>query len=249
MPRLNYVGPVPTDDGDVLNRLQGTDLINAATVNRVATTSTIEAAAASKASKEAIDTADAAYSTAQYYQGRDALNVTAASVGAANGVAGLVSGTVPLAQLPVLGQGFLKGPFGPTTVNIVTNATTTPVKLAEFAIGVQSVAFHPLAYATAAVNTTPGGRPVLEMRISDGAAAYADQTLIAQGVGRSIYNGRQIVSVTPAAAMTGVSNPAPLSVSTNIVVSLWVYSTTTTPVSVSSSSLISAVVYLMRMQS
>ena len=248
MPRLNYVGPVPTDDGDMLNRLQGIDIINAATVNRTATTSSIETAAASKASKEAIDLADAAYATAEYYQGRDNLNVTTASIGAANGVAGLVSGKVPLAQLPVLGQGYLKGPFGPTTVNIVSSATTTPVKLAEFAIGVQSVAFAPLAYATAAVNTTPGGRPVLEMRISDGAAAYGDQTLIAQGIGRPIYNGRQIVSITPASS-AGASNPAPFSVATNIVVSLWVYSTTNTPVSVSSSSLISAVVYLMRMQS
>lgn len=249
MPRLNYVGPVPTDDGDVLNRLQGTDLINAATVNRIATISSIEAAAASKASKTTIDSADAAYATADYYQGRDNLNVSAASIGAPNGVAGLVSDKVPLAQLPVLGQGYLKGPFGPTTVNIVSNATSTPVKLAEFAIGVQSVAFAPLAYATAAVNTTPGGRPVLEMRISDGAAAYGDQTLIAQGIGRPIYNGRQIVSVTPASNTAGASNPAPFGVSTNIVVSLWVYSTTATPVAVSSSSLISAVVYLMRMQS
>jgi hypothetical protein len=249
MPRLNYVGPVPNDDSDLLNRLQATALINAAAVNRTATTSAIEAAAAAKASKETIDTLDANYATAEYYQGRDLLNVTTASIGAVSGVAGLVSGKVPLTQLPVLGQGFLKGPFGPTTVTTATNVTTTPVKVAEFAIGVQSVAFQPLAYASVAVDTTPGGRPILEMRISDGAAAYSAQTLIAQGIGRPIYNGRQIVAVTPASATVGASNPLPFGVSTNIVVSLWAYSTTLTPITVGSSSVISAAVYLMRMQS
>lgn len=249
MPRLNYVGPDPADGTDVLNRLQGNNLINAAPISRTASTEAIEAEATLRASKDFIDLADSDYATVEYYEGRDALNVPTASVGAPNGVAGLVGGKVPLVQLPVLGSGYLKGPFGPTAVYIVSNVTNTPVKLATFAIGNQSVAFHALAYATAAIDTTPGGAPVLEMRASNGAASYGSQILVAQGVGSPMHNGRQVVAVSPSADALGASNPAPWGVNTNIVVDLYVYSTTTTPVVVGSASLLSAVVYLMRMQS
>jgi hypothetical protein len=256
MPRLKYVGPSSADDSDVVNRLQANTLLNAATVNRTATTAAIETAAGLKASKKFVDDSDAAFATADYYQTQDLLNVPTSAVGVPNGVASLVAGKVPLTQLPVLGDGYLRGPFGPTSVSVVTNATTTAVKLAEFAIGVQNVVFHPLAYASVVVDTTPGGRPILEMRISNGAADYAAQTLIAQGIGRPIHTGKQVVALTPASDIMGATNPAtgnptpaPWGSTTNTVVSLYVYSFSSIPVSVAASSVISAAVYLMRMRS
>ena len=243
MPRLNYLGPAPTSDKEVLSRRHGVNLINDIAVNRNGVISQIEDAAESRASAEFIDLADADYATADYYQSRDALNVSVSSLGVANGVAPLVAGVVPLENLPILGSGFIKGPFGPTTVNVTGNVTTTPVKLADFAIGNQSTTFHPLAYATVAVDTEPGGQPVLEMKISNGPSSYSSQTLIARGFGRTIYRGRQMVSVVPASLS---SNPAPWDVNTDIVVSMYVYSTSSTPVLVGSSSILSAGVFLMR---
>jgi len=209
MPRFNYLGPTPASTKDVLSRRHGTNLINDIAVNRNGVISQIEDAAESRASAEFIDLADAQYATADYYQSRDALNVSSSSVGVANGVAPLVAGVVPLANLPILGSGFLRGPFGPTTVSVTGSITRTPVKIAEFAIGNQSTSFHPLAYATVAVDTEPGGQPVLEMRISNGPSSYGSQILIAQGFGRSIYRGRQMVAVVPATNDLGTSTPDP----------------------------------------
>jgi hypothetical protein len=246
MPRLNYLGPDPANTDNILNRGQGTAILNAASVNRSATSVAVEAAAALRASKDYVDLQDANYATADYYQSQYALNVPSSSVGQPNGVASLVSGKIPSAQIPVLGQGYLKGPFGPTTITQVNNATTTPIKLAEFTIGNQSVSFQPLAYASVAVDSKPGGRPIIEIRLSNGTASYASQTLVAQGIGQPIFNGRQIVAVTPASDLTGTA-PTLWQANTNIVASMWVYSTTATPVTVSSSSVLSAAVYLLRM--
>lgn len=246
MPRLNYVGPDPATSTEILNRIQGSAIIGRALNSQNAASTLVEAAASTRAGKSYIDLADANYVTVDYYQDQDALNVATTKVGQPNGVASLVGGKIPDVQIPVLGSGYLKGPFGPTTVTTALNATTTKVKVADFAIGVQSLAFQPLAYAVVAVDTKPGGRPILEMRISNGTAAYDSQTLIAQGIGRPMYDGRQMVTVTPASAAGG-SNPTPFASNTNIVVSLWVYSSSTTPVTVGASSLLSAAVFLMRM--
>lgn len=247
MPRLNYVGTDPATATDILNRGQGTVLIDNAPVGRTAASEMVETAAAGRAAKSYIDLADANYVTVDYYESRDALNVPAANLGQPNGVASLSGGKIPAAQIPVLGAGYLRGPFGPTSINAVNNATTTPVKVADFTIGVQSVGFHALAYATVAVDSKPGGRPILEMRLSNGSAAYGSQTLIAQGIGRPMFDGRQIVAVTPASDTTGASAPAHWAGSTNIVVSLWAYSSSSTPVTVGSASVISAAVFLTRM--
>lgn len=246
MPRLNYVGPEPSIGIELINRGQGTDIINNAIPNRSATTAAVEATANTYASKDYIDLADGNYTTVDYYQNKIGLNVYANQVGQPNGVASLVGGKIPIAQVPVLGSGYLKGPFGPTTTATSPTAGTTPVKVADFTIGVQSVAFQPLAYATVAVDTKPGGRPILEMRLSNGTANYGSQTLIAQGIGRPIYDGRQIVCVTPASDTTNAQSPSSWPGNTNIIVSLWAYSSSSVPITISSSAVLSAVVFLLR---
>jgi hypothetical protein len=64
-----------------------------------------------------------------------------------------------------------------------------------------------------------------------------------------------VVAITPASDIAGATNPAtgnptpaPWGMTTNIVVSLYVYSSSSTPVTVAATSVISAAVYLMRMQ-
>jgi hypothetical protein len=248
MPRLNYYGPDPATPTEVLNRGQGTVLITGSTTNRPGASAAVEAAAANLADKDYIDLADANYVTVDYYQGQDQFNVPVAKIGQPNGVAGLTGGKIPSAQIPTLGQGYFKGPFGPTAINPVSSATTTPVKIADFAIGVQSVTFQPLAYASLALDTKPGGRPIVEMRISNGPAAYGFQTLIAQGIGRPIYDGRQVITVVPASSSLGASVPTPWpGTSTDITVGLWVYSSSSVPVTITNTSVLSASVFLIRM--
>lgn len=246
MPRLNYLGPEPSEDNQVLSRAHATSLITSGPTSRQAATTAVEDSAALLASKDYIDLADAKYATVEYMNAGDALNVAASSVGAPGGVAGLTGGKIPLQQLPVLGAGYMKGPFGPTSITPVASAGQTPVKLAEFTIGNQSVAFTPLAYATVLVDSKPGGRPVVELKMSNGAAVYANQTLIASGSGMPIYNGSQVIAVTPTAA-AGTANNITWAANTNIVATLWVRSLTTTTVSASGSSVLSAALFLARM--
>lgn len=247
MARLSYVGVTPTEDDHVLNRVQGTGILASTLVGQNSVSSDIEAAAALKAGKTYIDFADVEYATEAYYQERDALSVPRSALGAPGGVAGLDEGKIPLEQLPVLGAGYLKGPYGPTAVYTSNSVTTTPFKLADFDIGVQSLAFQPLCWASAIMTTKPTGRPVLEMRMSSGAAGYSSQTLVAQGFGQSVYDGVQVVTCTPATGVAGLSAPDPYSTATNITISLWVYSTNPdVPLRIVSS--LSGVVYLMRME-
>jgi len=239
MPRLSYVGPEPADPTDLVSRGQGQAIINAAPINRSDISAMVETATTTKAAKSYIDLADAGFATADYYRTRDELNVAVTDVGAPGGVAALVSGVIPLAQIPVLGSGLVKGPFGPTAITPQSSITTPAAKIAEWVIGIQSVAFQPLGYALVAVDTTPGARPILEMRLNN--------VLIADGKGRALHNGRQIVAVTPASETLGAANPSPWPLGTAITVTLHVSSATSVPVSVGSASVLSGAVYLVKM--
>lgn len=247
MARLSYVGNVPAATNDVANRGQGTAILSDTLVNRTAVATSVEAEAALRAGKTYIDTADVEYATVAYYQEQDALNIPQSLVGVSGGVAGLVGGKVPLSQLPVLGVGYVKGPYGPTSVYNVSSVSTTPAKLADFAIGIQNLAYQPLCWASAIMTTRPTGRPVLEMRMSSGTAGYSSQTLVAQGFGQSLYEGVQTVTATPATSVAGVVAPSPYAQATNIVISLWVYCTAP-GAPLTSVSTLSGAVHLMRMR-
>lgn len=238
--RLSYVGATPTAPTDIGNRLQSRTLLSSGTVNRTAVTTQISDAIALRASKTYIDTQDALFQLPSYYQTRDALNIPIASVGQPNGVAYLDAGTgkVPLAQMPPLGQGYLLGPYGPTAVFGVT-AGGTWAKIADFNVGVQSVKFVPLVYATVIATSASMGRTVIEARISEGSAAHDSQTLIARGTGRDYYVNKQAIAVSP----TG--SPGEFATTYNTWVSLWVKDLTQSTV-VASEGIVSASVWLLR---
>lgn len=242
MARLSYVGATPSDPNDVLNRLQGHTILVSGSVNRTGVDSAINDAVATRASKSYVDTQDATFQLPTYYQNQDALNIAVSSVGQPNGVAFLDGGTatVPLAQMPPLGAGYVKGPYGPTHVQGAT-ATTTPLKIADFDIGAQGITFFPLVFATVLATSTNLGRPVIEARISDGQKTYANQALVARGMGRNLHADQQPVVVTSFGG-TGSFGP-----DVAIWLSLWLTDLTQTSV-VSSGGIISAVVFLLRTQ-
>lgn len=248
MPRLSYIGQTPVEDPDLASRLQATAILESGSINRSTAASQVNDAAALKAAKTYVDTQDATFALDSYVTARDALNVPNTAVGAVNGVASLDSGTkIPLAQIPAAGAGFLKGPWGPTTVT-TGSTTTTPLKIASFNIGVQSLAFRPLVYVSALINVTADGRPILEARISDGTPAnYAATTLVATGVGREKFNDQQAVAVVPDGG-TGASGSGSYSTSYNTWITLWLFDSFGSSVSLGASGLISAAVFLLRNQ-
>jgi len=242
---LNYVGPSPQNGTDLANRLQAETVLTSGPVSQISAASDVDDAAATKASKTYIDTQDQTFELPAYYQSQDALNIPLSTVGQPNGVASLnASGKVPLAQFPPLGAGYLLGPFGPTSVTGGSTGTT-PVLIANFAIGVQNIAFQPWVFATVLATPASYGRPVIEAAISDGSASYAGQTIVARGVGRSNFNDLQAVAVSPCPAGPGMS-PTPYASTTNIVISLWLRDLNGQTSTVASTGIPSAGVYLLR---
>lgn len=247
MSRLSYIGPAATEDNHIMTRSSTEPILDAGDVTRTKVTDDINDAVALRASKFYIDQADATYATTDYYQDQDALSLPLAAIGQSDGAAALVGGEVPIEQIPAGGAGYLRGPFGPTTRWTVTDVGTTPTRIAEFVLGVQSISFRPLPYAVVMVDTEPGGQPVVEMRISDGEALYSSQTLIGQGAGRPLHSGRQSVLLTPASSTLGADGTGSYAPSMNIYAALYVYSSSlSVPVAVGSTGVASAALYLMR---
>lgn len=204
MVALKYVGvvPDPRDGQDLVNRLQATTILASGPISQIDMTTQVATAAATYGSTSYVDGQDATLASVAYYTTHDALQVPTASIGQANGVAALDSGgKVPLSQLPSMGAGYLLGPFGATAV-FSGSAGSTPLKIADFNIGVQALEFRPLIFANVFATCTGNGYPVIEARISDGSAIYSSQTLIGMGVGRVNYNDLQSISVLPVCAST-----------------------------------------------
>ena len=250
MTRLSYVGPSPQLDPDVGNRLQATTILDNAPINRTTAASQVhDEAVNNRASKTYVDNQDNTFALISYYQTRDALNLPNSAKGAANGVATLTaSSKVPTTQMPGLGAGYLRGPFGPTTL-FTASTGTTPAKIADFNIGVQSLPFRPLIYASVFVTVTNNTCPIVEAKISDGSQSYANQTLYASGSGRTFFNDVQAVAVVPGNTTLGQVGGGNHPSTWNIWVTLWLYAADASgTVSVDSSGVVSGVTYLMRTQ-
>ncbi len=247
MVRISYVGPDPEESWDVTSRSQAREIIDTSNVSQASVLEDIATAVALKGSQSYINNADSTFALATYYPARDNLNVPTASRGVADGVAALDgSSKIPLAQMPTLGSGYCRGPFGITgTPETPSGVTSTPAKLADFEIGVQSIAFRPLVYAAVMVDTDLGALPVVEARISDGSAAYGSQTLIGRGIGQTIWGSGQAVTVLPVGA-AGAAGSGSYPVGMNIWVSLWVYSQNSQAVSVGTGGVCNAAVLLLR---
>jgi hypothetical protein len=152
---------------------------------------------------------------------------------------------VPLNQTPVAGGGYVRGPWGPTTVATGTTAAT-PLRIADWNIGVANVQFRPWAFLSAFV-TSASGQPVIEIRMSDStiAPAFASMTPIAQGVGRNLFNDYHAITVIPAPDTTGVT-PSLLPTTYNVWMTAWLWDLNATSVTISTGGVASGAACLLR---
>lgn len=221
MPGLYYVGKTPANGRDLATRKGIEDLL-AGGVSRSYVTDRVNTLAALRATKVYTDTQDAQFASAGYIAQRDALNIPATQLAAANGVAGLdANRKIFTAHLPVLGAGILRGPFGYTTALSGTTGLT-PMKIAEFPGGPSGITGQIMAFANLSAASN-GGRSVVEIRAGASTdTTYASQTLIAQGFGRSHFLADQMITVFPVSHLNGTV-PATWASTTNLLVNMWIY--------------------------
>lgn len=195
MSGLSYVGVDPVADEDTENRINAEAGLNVG-VSRSYVQGRVDELAAPYATKAYVDTQDAKFASQTYYPAQDALLIPNAAKATANGVASLVSGKIPAAQIPILGVGICKGPipvshtFGGSTFDI-------PFKIADWTLGILGYTCQPWVFMGVSI-LSDGGRPVIEVRAGTAAqTTYAAQTLVAQGYGRNYFNDYQTVEVLP----------------------------------------------------
>ena len=177
-------------------------------------------------------------------------------LGNAGGVATLNSdGTIPTLQVPALGQGYIKGPYGPTvgagtttTAIYAGTATTTPVKIIDWNLGATALAFQPLVFISLFASAQHLGRPIVEVWINNAnpGATYGLGTMIAQGVGRSFWNDLMSVTVIPSSNLLSSSGGSGYSATYNTWISAWLRDANQQGVSVATNNIANASVYLMK---
>jgi len=246
MSSLRYVGKPSEEDKDVVSRLRATALLNSGTPSRTSVTADVTNAVIPYATKTYIDTQDSSFALPAYYQQQDALNVPKSVKGQPNGVANLdADGKIPVDQIPALGAGYIYGPYGPTST-AVGSTSNTPLKIAEWLIGVPPFSFQPLVFGYV-IAQSPLGRPVIEVRMSNGSAPYASQTRIGIGVGRSLYVDAQPIPIIGAPATVNQVGSSPdWPASTNIVATAWLWDRDSQTSTVISNAVFSAAIFLMR---
>ena len=241
MSGLSYVGAQPSAPNDIANRLQVINLLNAVTPNRASVSAQVSGLVGTTyATKAYVDQQDATFALPSYYQSQDALNLPTSAVGKPYAVSGVTSllpnstyygaasldanSRVPAAQMPALGAGYLQGPWGPTATASGSTGTT-PIKIADWNIGLAGLSFRPLVFMSAFVTATMA-HPVIEIRIANSTTApsYNTSTPVAQGMGRYLYNDYHAVAVVPIPDTTG-ETPSLLPPTYNVWLTAWLYDT------------------------
>ena len=262
MAGINYVGRTPSGATDIATRIAQANIVGAATPGQVSAQTEINTDVALKGAKTYIDTQASQFTTPSYYEAQDLLNLPNSAVGEVYevltvdtalpnstyyGAASLDSTTkIPIAQVSPVGAGYVKGAFGPTA-GIEASTTTTPAKVADWDIGVQSVTCVLICFVDIMVTSTMG-KPVLDIMVSNGEAAYLAQTLVARGLGRTCWQDEQVLSADSFPGTNGATGPVGLTLAanTNIWVSAWIYDALGQTVSTASDSVVNGAVYLMR---
>jgi len=268
MAGLKYVGADYGKDDNTNDLLTKGDVDAAfanASVSQTAVKSVINTAVANMASQSAVNLALSAYIESNYLANAVENLIPLADVGIAEGVVPLnlsglgvapldSTGVIPAQFVPSLGAGYCLGPFGPTQTTSVT-AGAQPVKICDWGINWGSAvgpgfAFQPLVFMSLLAGAINGGRPVIEVRMSDGLDTYADQTLIARGVGRSCWNDLQTINVLSAPAGSGHTGVAgtgyPATYSAWL--SAWLYDANAQTVTVDTGNIVNAGVFFIRYQ-
>jgi hypothetical protein len=183
-----------------------------------------------------------AIGTGTYYAGQDTLNIpnsfvpptvaAAATAGIANGVATLdASKKIPLSQMPNTGQGYMLniGAAAPTSNATWPSSTgdTTPINIANWNHGIANWSFRPMVFLTAYIGTV-WEQPIVQVYLNNTttqpswATASTSGILVAEGVGRYLYNDVHPVYVVPVPDALS-ETPSTLSTSFNVWLSVWMY--------------------------
>ena len=250
MASLNFVGPRPDDDEGVLNRLYLDSFIDEGN-SRSYANGRIAAQIALRASKSYVDSQDSTFAEVAYMTTRDALNVPKSSKGVAGGVATLdADGKIPASQVPSIGTAIYRGPYGATNVNSGTTSGQTPLKIADYNIGVTGWKFQPLPYLLVQVEVSGDALPIVEARIGTQTdTTYASQQLVARGRGRARTNTVQAVTVLSGGVPGLMSDGVPDFYDTNLnaLLSVWVYNAAETgSIEVSGNALFAGAVFIAR---
>lgn len=214
MAGLYYVGKAPSVDRDLVTQVQAKGVFGTG-VSRNYVMDQITAKTAVKITKKQVDEWDSGYSPVTYYQQQDQLLLPIAAKGAVGGVASLTEEpalskagssdyVINSEQLPVLGAGTLRGPYGMNKQYGKGNIGGVPTLIGEWQYSPDSTNFvmpvtgYLLPFLQVAVQNTTG-RTVLEVRVGT-SKLYADQKSIAMGYGRTWFEGYQMITVLPSAA-------------------------------------------------
>jgi hypothetical protein len=221
-----YYSGAPSVTGRGLETAKSAEAVLLSGVSRSSVTGRVAELAAPYASLVYVNNQDSQYAPASAYAAGDATLIPKTALGANNGVASLnVSGKIPTEQVPVLGAGMLRGPFGHKEETPAVTGTTR-TKIADLFTGTTGVTGLLLAFMQVGVKAS-GGRPIVEIRAGNSTQTTWDtQTLIAAGVGREFYTGDQLVSVLPAPDTTGMGQGSQVSwpANTDLLVQAWMYS-------------------------
>jgi len=259
MSGLSYVGAPAANPTDIDNRGSMNAQIAAVTPSEASVTAQINSlVGGTYATKTYVDSQDATFALPSYYVTRDALNLPTTAIGAVAGtaitgsyygVASLDATTkVPVAQIPNVGAGYLLGPYG-TTATATGTTGATPLRIADWQIGLPNIQFRPWCYLNAFVASTTGAHPVIEIRIANTVTAptYASTTLIGIGEGVYGYTDYQAISAIPVPDTTG-ETPSLLGTTYEVWISAWLYDLNggTNSVTLSSGGIASAAALLWR---
>lgn len=235
MAGLYYVGKAPSVDRDLVIQKDAKAVFNGG-VSRSYVAQQVAAKTAVKITKKQVDEWDSGYAPVVYYQQQDQLLMPKSAKGATGGVASLTTSTaaskagysnyvISPSQLPVLGAGTMRGPYGLNKQYNQANVGTIPKMFGEWQYSPDSVKFvmpvtgYLLPFLVIAAQNT-GGRTVLEVRFGT-SKLYAEQKLIGIGYGRTWFEGYQIINVVP--ATTGDTEDMIIDATVPVYVQLWVH--------------------------
>jgi hypothetical protein len=255
---LAYVGKVASVAADIVNELAVNNLIATTSPNQSSVAAeAASVAAATYATLTYVNNQDATYALPSYLVTADAPVLPAAYVGTPSatalgstafyGAASLnASAQVPITQMPVLGTGYIAGPVGATATATGTTSNV-PLRIADWNIGQPGFQFRPMVFLYALV-TGLMAHPIIEVKIANSttAPAYSAMTLVAQGLGRSLYNDYAAIPVVPVADTTGESYPTLLATNYNVWLTAWLWDLNSQSVTIGSGGLVSSAAFFLR---
>ena len=207
MSSLKYAGRVGTTNNQIVSRLS-VDQAFASGITRGSVDDSVALIADTKARTDYVDAQDANLATTGYVSQQDGLLVPASKKGAINGVASLDANKyIPTTQLPPMGRGKIRGPYGLTSRNAGTASPSSSgsgasnyAKIGSWNLPAPGFVWRPMVFMTCLVGAwrtadkaIAEGRADVECRVG---GSY-NSTICASGRGSLNVRGYQGVNVQP----------------------------------------------------